>query len=59
VFSGVPIAIDRDVVDLDSSLGQQLFDVAIGQPVSEVPADRHGDHLTGGNGSRPARKSLT
>jgi hypothetical protein len=25
-------AVDRDVIDLDPTLGQQLFDVAVGQP---------------------------
>jgi hypothetical protein len=33
------------VVDLDATLGQQLFDVAVGQAVAEVPADRDCDHL--------------
>jgi hypothetical protein len=33
------------VVDLDAPLGQQLLDVAIGQAVAQVPADRDRDHL--------------
>ena len=33
------------VVDLDAALGQQLLDIAVGQAVAEVPADRDRDHL--------------
>jgi hypothetical protein len=33
------------VVDLDAALGQQLLDVAVGQAVAQVPADRGRDHL--------------
>jgi len=33
------------VVDLDAALGQQLLDVAVGEPEPEVPADRHDDHI--------------
>jgi hypothetical protein len=33
------------VIDLDAALGQQLLHVPIGQPVPEIPADRHRDHL--------------
>jgi hypothetical protein len=40
-------AIHRDVVDLDPAFGQELFDVAVGQAVAQVPAQRHGDHLSG------------
>jgi hypothetical protein len=38
--------IDSHVVDGDATLGQQFFDVAVGQPVAQIPAHRHGDHLT-------------
>jgi hypothetical protein len=38
-------AVDRHVVDLDAALGQQLFDVAIGQAEAEVPADRDDDDV--------------
>jgi hypothetical protein len=38
-------AVDRDVVDLDPALGQQLFDVPIREAEPEVPADRQGDDL--------------
>jgi hypothetical protein len=35
--------VDRDVVDLDPALGQQLLDVPIGEAEPQVPADRQGD----------------
>jgi hypothetical protein len=34
------------MIHLDGPLGQQLLDVALGQPVSQIPARRHRDHLT-------------
>jgi hypothetical protein len=34
------------VVDLDAVLGQQLLDIAVGQPVAQVPAHRDRDHLS-------------
>jgi len=37
--------VHRDVVDLDAALGQQLLHIPVGQPVPEVLADRHRDHL--------------
>ena len=37
--------VDRDVVDLDTALGQQLLHIAVKQAVAQVPADRHCDHL--------------
>ena len=33
------------MIDLDTALGQQLLQVAVGEPVPEVPADRDRDHL--------------
>jgi len=33
------------VVDLDTALGQQLFDVAVGEAEAQVPADRQHDHV--------------
>jgi hypothetical protein len=33
------------LVDSDPAFGQQLFYVPIGEPVPEVPPDRHQDHL--------------
>jgi DNA polymerase I len=36
---------DGDVIDLDSSLGQQLLHVAKRQPEPQVPAHREDDHL--------------
>jgi hypothetical protein len=37
--------VHRDVVDLDTALGQQLLHVPVGQAVAQVPADRDRDHL--------------
>jgi hypothetical protein len=34
-----------DVVHGDAALGQQLLDVAVGQAVAQVPADRDSDDL--------------
>lgn len=33
------------MVDLDATLGPQLFDIAVGESVVQVPADRDRDHL--------------
>jgi hypothetical protein len=33
------------VVDLNATLGHQLLDIPIGQPVPQVPADRDRDYL--------------
>jgi hypothetical protein len=33
------------MVDHDPAFGQQLFYVPIGEPVPEIPPDRHQDHL--------------
>jgi hypothetical protein len=41
------------VIDLDATFGQQLLDVAIGQPVAQVPAHCDRDHLTREAGSQP------
>jgi hypothetical protein len=49
---GLHPAADRHVVDLDVTLGQQLFHVTVGLSVAQIPAHRHGDHLTGTD-SRP------
>jgi hypothetical protein len=37
--------IDSDVVDLDATLDQEFFDVAIRQAVAEVPAHRQHDDV--------------
>jgi hypothetical protein len=37
--------VDRDVVNLDPALGQQLLDVPIGEAEPQVPAHRQGDDL--------------
>jgi hypothetical protein len=37
--------VDRDVVDIDTSLGEQLLDVPVGEPVAQVPAHREPDHV--------------
>ena len=33
------------MVDLDTSLGEQLLDIAVGQAEAQVPADRQHDHV--------------
>jgi hypothetical protein len=33
------------MVDLDAAFREQLFDIAVGEPVTEIPPDRHHDHL--------------
>ncbi len=38
-------AIDGDVIHLDAPLGRQLLDVTVGEPVAQVPAHSHRDHL--------------
>jgi hypothetical protein len=38
--------LDGHVIDADATLGEQLFDVAVGQAVTQVPAHRHCDHIT-------------
>jgi hypothetical protein len=35
------------VVDLDAALGEELFDVPVGQAEPQVPPDRQGDDLGG------------
>jgi hypothetical protein len=51
--------IHGDMVDVDAPLGQQLRDIAVGQAVTQVPANRDSDHLTReaipgrGSGDRP------
>jgi hypothetical protein len=37
--------VHRDVVDLDAALGEELFDVPVGEAEARVPADRQGDDL--------------
>ncbi len=37
--------VDRDVVDLETALGQYLLDVAVGQAETQVPADREHNHI--------------
>jgi hypothetical protein len=39
--------VDADVVDLHATLSQQLFNIAIGESVTEVPAHCKHDHLPG------------
>ena len=31
------LAADRDVIDFDDAFGQEFFDVAVGESVSEIP----------------------
>jgi hypothetical protein len=35
----------RDMVDLDPALGEELFDITVGQPEAEIPADRQHNHI--------------
>jgi hypothetical protein len=37
--------VDGDVIHRDAALSEQLFDVAVGQAVPQVPPDRERDHL--------------
>ena len=37
--------VDRDVVDLDPALAEKLLDVAIRQPVTQMPAHGEDDDL--------------
>jgi hypothetical protein len=37
--------VDGDVVDLDAALGEEFFDVAVGQAEAQVPADREDDDI--------------
>jgi hypothetical protein len=37
--------VDRDVIDLDAALGQELFHVPIGEAEPQVLPDRQGDDL--------------
>jgi hypothetical protein len=49
-------SVHRDVVDLDAAFGEQLLDVAVGQPVAQLPA-----HLPPGSprpGSGTRRKPI-
>ena len=36
---------DRDVVDLDPTLGQRFLDIAIGEPVPQIPTHGQDDDL--------------
>ncbi len=38
-------AVDGDVVDLDAALGEEFFDVALGQAEAQLPADRNDDDI--------------
>src|SRR5438270_13851907 len=38
-------AIDGDVINLDATLGQQLFNIAIREPVAKIPTYRNHDHI--------------
>jgi hypothetical protein len=37
--------VDGDMVHLDTALGEQFLDVAVGQPKAQVPADRQDDDV--------------
>src|SRR4029453_8853978 len=38
-------AVDGDVISLDTTLGEEFLDVAVGQAEAKVPANSHDDHL--------------
>jgi copper chaperone CopZ len=51
------------VDDLDTTLGEQLFDVTVGQTEAEIPTDRQHDHVgwetvAGEGGSRSQRGAM-
>jgi hypothetical protein len=55
-------AVDADVVDLDATLCEELFDVSIGKAEAQVPPDRQHDDVgweavTGERGPRSWRRS--
>jgi hypothetical protein len=37
--------VDGHVIDSDTAFSQQFLDVAVGQPIAQIPADSDGDHL--------------
>ncbi len=48
--------IEGDVVDLDATLGEKLFEVPVGQPLPQIPAHRQQDHLGWETESSEARR---
>jgi hypothetical protein len=42
--------VDGDVIDVDAALSQELFDIAVGQPVAEVPAHQPARSRPAGTG---------
>lgn len=50
---------DRDVVDLNAALDQQLLDVAVGLAMARIPAHSDHDHLRREQGSASVRGSTT
>ncbi len=38
-------SVDGDVIDFDSAFGQEFFDVAVGESVSEISTDGERDDL--------------
>ena len=42
----------RDVINRDTAVEQEFFNVAIGQAEPQIPANRHDDHLGRGTGTR-------
>ena len=47
--------VQGDVVDLDAALGEQFFEVSVGEAVPEVAAHREQDHL--GREPEPGERS--
>jgi hypothetical protein len=55
------------MIYLDTALGQQLLHVSVGEPIAQIPAHRHHDHLGGnrnpvnpdcGGRTRPGRRCI-
>jgi hypothetical protein len=44
--------VDGHVVDLDSTLGHEFFDVAVREPVPQIPPQGEDDDLRAGTGTR-------
>jgi len=44
------------MIDLDATLGQQFFDIAVGEPVAQVPPNR--TMITSGGKRNPAKLDL-
>ena len=39
--------LDGDVINLDTAFGEQLFNITVREPISQIPAHRQQDHIRG------------